>query len=497
MNKKYSNKRLNDTYRKRSNISNNINKINENEHKDNEHKDNDYDKLLSINLSNNQSPENDILENNLDQIVTNCRKYINNTKLTIKKFQAICIDNYRKYNKNSGYFSLASSSGKTFLIFLLFKEEKNKCDKTSIIVTSSKILMNQLEFKIKNFCKKENIITNIILYNSKYSSYDNTLNILNKNKNLIITSYEDIQCIDDIIKKNNLAKNINIIIFDEAHNITKSKNDYLITKFYSRDNIKRVFLTSTPIINNSKYSFNNKDIFGDLIYEYTCASAIKNNTINNWITYEILVKDLIIENNEINTYSNYDELTKIKSYFKTKYFDYILSFSKLSLKYIKDNNINSIIVYSASNFYIKVINYCYKFWCLQNNIQNNIIKHLSYTGYIKLNLTKSYEKYTEDLIKEFKNDFIGIKILITNNLDEGIELSNCNCVVFMFPKKSQSTISQNIGRCIRKNSNDLSHLIYSNGLFDKEQKIYSKKSNEIKKVNNNLLNITSNLYFES
>jgi hypothetical protein len=119
MNKKYSNKRLNDTYGKRSNISNNINKINENEHKDN-----DYDKLLSINLSNNQLLEDDILENNLDQIVTNCRKYINNPKLTIKKFQAICIDNYRKYNKNSGYFSLASSSGKTFLIFLLFKEEK-------------------------------------------------------------------------------------------------------------------------------------------------------------------------------------------------------------------------------------------------------------------------------------------------------------------------------------------------------------------------------------
>ena len=86
-------------------------------------------------------------------------------------------------------------------------------------------------------------------------------------------------------------------------------------------------------------------------------------------------------------------------------------------------------------------------------------------------------------------------MLITNNINEGVEISNCNCVIFAIPKQSQPIIAQNIGRCIRKTDDYKSYIIYPEFFIHDDKSISKKTFDNIKQVSDLLLNTTTNLMF--
>jgi superfamily II DNA or RNA helicase len=430
----------------------------------------DYSTLMNISIDTNISK--------LSDNVLDASPWISHPNLTIKRFQADAIEAYKRYDLQNGYFSMASSSGKTFMIFLLLKEEIKKLRQTKsfIVITSSDYLVTQLSFKITNFCRKERVLHKIYPITSESRVID-LPNIISSNS-IIITTYSS--CVNDIIQSHKLHNKIHTIILDEAHNIClyKSKRKFVPNEI-KKDKIKRIYLTSTPVKSTHEYSMDNESIFGKCIYEYTCATAINNESINKWINIQISTSDI---QEQMELY----QLDNIKRYYKSKIFNFLLSFSKLSIKHLLDNNINSVVVYVKTKKQIKIMNYCYKFWFLQNNINNKIIK------------LYSEEEVNNNInihIDNFKSQFDGIKILITNNINEGVEISNCNCVIFAIPKQSQPIIAQNIGRCIRKTDDYKSYIIYPECLIHDDKSISKITFDNIKQVSNLLLNTTTNLMF--
>jgi predicted helicase len=164
----------------------------------------------------------------------------NNNILEFKPrdYQLEAYNALKENNKN--ILSMPCGTGKTFVSFLLSLDYKNIFILTPLISTTEQILSHYKNY----YSKYENI--NYVLVNCNAERDINNIK-LNKNKNIIASTYDSSDVIWKLLKTTYIDDNL--IIIDEFHNlsedmiINKKNNIYKIIN----SKCKLLFISATPL----------------------------------------------------------------------------------------------------------------------------------------------------------------------------------------------------------------------------------------------------------
>ena len=462
------------------------------------------------------------------KIKVNTKIDLPSSQLTSKYFQEEASSNYINNITDKMLIFMAGSSGKTFTIYLMLKHSINNNMNIFIVATSSNDLLYQMAEKIYKFTIKDEIFVNFMI-NDSTNNGKLYLTILNKDSvkyltnksinHIIFTTYDKGLNMLNLLNSYNII--VNSLFCDESHRIIENIYNYYNDNLLNIDNDiinnysslvnntfdhlinKKVFITATPlsinkdnineifdkdkynilditmkneIINNLlNYSMNNIGLYGKVIYDYPINQALKDESIVDWESIIITRKEY--KSNIKKLLSSIDTLQKniddFMNQFNYKYKYHILLTAERILNQLITNNSSHCIVYTNNIKSIDCINSAFKFWI--NLMNSGIIK---IDKEIKHNLYNITNSNNYSMIREYKTSIKPIKdsytiglyefnIIITNDgLNEGIELSMCNTVAFIMPKKLEHEIIQNFGRCLRKiPKKDKAYVIFSEGIM--------------------------------
>jgi hypothetical protein len=299
-----------------------------------------------------------------------------------------------------------------------------------------------------------------------------------KNNIVIITTYDSSSKIINAISECNKLDDVitpDLLVLDECHNLVsedkiKSANNLLERNEDKIFNpLKYLFLTATPlkIIRRNKnstytddiinFSMDNKEIYGDVFYEYSFYNGIRDKYIVDF--------DIIYLNEKHDT--DYDTITLIKSYNKEEEQQlYFTTVGKLLVKQMKQYNLKHVIVYLSNQNKVKILQE------ILEKIKNN-------NHQINYVISDQTEKDKRNNIENFKKYENGIsKILLSVDIfNEGTDIPICDSILFAEERNSETVIVQNIGRALR---------LYNKNGYHKQQayiilptKVYSVDDTEI------------------
>lgn len=279
------------------------------------------------------------------------------------------------------------------------------------------------------------VTTNI----EEIKSYLEDKNIKDK---IVFVTYQSSQLIGLALNELNIKADLGI--FDEAHKTATSNNDSVFSYGLKDENIpivKRLFMTATPRhikFNNEDneeveiFSMNNKELYGNIAYEYPMRAAIDDGIITDYKIMGILIDDKYIDSytNELKPYSE-----EIINEAKIKAINEAMSKYKLNKALIFNKNIVSskkLERYSNSSIF------------------NKTIKHLD---------GKSKHSYRESVIQELRNSE---QYVITNArlFTEGVDLPIIDMIALFRNIKSEIDIVQTVGRVQRVDKNNPNKIGY-------------------------------------
>lgn len=248
----------------------------------------------------------------------------------------------------------------------------------------------------------------------------------------IFVTYASLSMLNEIIEKEN--KNIDFIIFDEAHHTVgnieckKVMENKLIDKF--------LYLTATPKFlrktckkqEGNKFCMRNESYYGQIIYQLSMRYCIEKNIINKYQLF-LSNSNYNLENNVIK-YQNREFLSR-----------HLISLGMLINAY-KNKYITSCLGFCNS------IESCKK---LKEIIDNNSMIFSDIKVEIYHSKMKNSDK--KEILKKFDKGDINFLISI-NSLNEGIDIENVDSVIFFDNIKGTINIQQKIGRGLRKKSNN-------------------------------------------
>ncbi|NQY43134.1 MAG: Helicase associated domain protein [Legionellales bacterium] len=259
-----------------------------------------------------------------------------------------------------------------------------------------------------------------------------------RKRNIIFCTYQSAEVLSRAMPKN---FSFDLGIFDEAHKTAGRKNKHFALALDDK-NIKigfRLFMTATPkhyrvsekdgfAKRDLAYSMDDKDVYGDVCYEFSFADAIEKNVICD---YKIIIS--VIDSGEVDR----SELRASKSDVGIEAEEVA---HRLALSYaLKKQPVNKIISFhstikDAKEFASRRHSKCFK------NIENFNLFHVS--G----NLSSDDR---HNIIEDFR---ASEKSLLSNArcLTEGIDVPAVDCVAFLHPKRSSIDIVQAVGRAMRK-----------------------------------------------
>lgn len=399
---------------------------------------------------------NDILT--LTDIIKVKRKRFKINKL--RDYQEDCVKQLLKNKSKRMKCIMACGSGKTIIMYEFYK--KYKKNKRTLFLFPSLQLVNQTYRKFRDLFKNKNILC-VCSQMDKYDlaggddiSKERAEVLLNECKNEYDIEYTtDKKIIDKRLKNKEIVvfctyqssiylknSNFDLAFFDEAHKTVNSKKFSTLIYDENCKINKRIFFTATP-----KYYSGNKDtvvgmddkkIYGDIGYEYGFSKAIKDKHILDYdITYYTSDPNYVdlAEENYVKDLKKKDKLVKTN--------DFISAF--MIAKHIKDNpkNKHNILTYhntvNKSKQFAKYLRLIFK----DEKINADVF---TMAGTDRLSTRK-------EVIHDFSNSDISV-ICSARVLNEGVDISCVNTVVFVENRKSTIDIVQCIGRGMRLNGNE-------------------------------------------
>ena len=389
----------------------------------------------------------------------------------LRDCQIQAIENFNKYfyidndgENDRGIISMCCGSGKTRTMYEIIKLCHSYYNKKFFIIATTRTnLLYQLKTDYEKL--KENTTFKIKLVGGSGEEYKkDTLetpehihdvienNFINNVPLIIITTYQSSYKIIDSIK-GKIKLLPDLIIIDESHNTTgenEKQNRMLIKKSDDDlDNIftsdKYLFMTATPVqlllknsnapYNNDEtvYTMNNEALYGKIIYEYSFFQGINdmNPVLVPFETIYYTAKDEIPEDIK-QTIISMDKMDKQKFYFETISDFLIENIKKYKLKYI--------LVYLQNKEKVKM---------MKTEIENIMTnQNINYNVYTVLSNQSKTERNKN--LSNFKKYIDHANILLSVGIfNEGTDIPFIDSVMFAEERNTESTIVQNIGRCLR------------------------------------------------
>lgn len=466
--------------------------------------------------------------------------------MKLRYYQQLAIDQFNDhyYNKSNtrGILSMCCGSGKTLTFWSIIKNcMANHDEKIFMYVTSRRLLVNDVITTIINNIYHDNIHDLDIIYKvsdfSKNKLEDELLRINNGDnkfkyhffehykkhcfirpddnkiineiksrlitkKILIITTYDSCDKFIESMSNhnsdpNNEPINPNLIILDESHNIvsvdkTKRANSILEINdnkcFYPH---KYLFMTATPLkiikknINSEyhndiiEYSMDNISVYGDIFFEY----SFNQGKIDGYVSdFEVILPQNIATETSKEKYTEIikrsQNLTKDEK--QHLYFETIGELLNLA---INKYNLKRTIVYLSQQAKIDIF--------------ENILKRLNIDCYICHSNQSNSDR--NNSINEFKkNTDDGRVLLSVDILNEGIDIPNCDSIMFAEDRNSETVIVQNIGRCLRYYPNKTKAYViiptYVYNMDDTEITVFSSKFKKIRHICDIIRNKNTQIY---
>jgi len=366
--------------------------------------------------------------------------------------------------QNEGLFIYATS--RILLVQSIVADIFNWCyqDKLNLLILVKVSNLNiertgkECKKKYKNKLDKDKFMSyfksnkkNIILLGDETNISDTLISryLHNKNKIIIITTYDSsikiINAISECNQNNEEQITPDLLVLDESHNLVSEDKiktaNYLLERNEEKifNPLKYLFMTATPlkIIRRNKnstytdevikFSMDNKDVYGDIFYEYSFYNGIRD---------KYIVDFNVVYLNEIND-TDEDTLALIKSYNKEEEQQlYFTTVGKLLLKQIAQYDLKHTIVYMSNQNKVKI---------LDKILNQNKVDHEIY--YV---ISDQSEKDKRDNIDNFKIYNGCSKILLSVDIfNEGTDIPICDSILFAEERNSETVIVQNIGRALR------------------------------------------------
>lgn len=376
----------------------------------------------------------------------------------VREYQQKAIKALISCNEPNKQCIMACGTGKTHIMFEYIKKVNNKVDKIVMLFPSLQ-LINQVYKRLrKNIPEIRNILCicsqmdkeSFTCGEATDSEADDILNeFLAKDIKKIYTT--DIKQIKDRLSTSKILilctyqsskllknKEFDLGLFDEAHKTVNNPNfGYLLDNKNCKIK-ERIYFTATPRyykgVQDKCISMNNKDIYGDEVYNYTFKEAIEDNyildfNIIGYVTHPGL-EDII--------YEKYIE----KDGLEVKAND-VISAIQLAQHIKKSDKDNRILTYhntvtNAINFK-KTLNYVFNKYDIEANI-------FVMSGKTRLTIR-------EQIINEFASSKISV-ICSSRVLNEGVDIPCVNTVMFVEPRRSTIDVTQCVGRAMRLHNDE-------------------------------------------
>lgn len=430
----------------------------------------------------------------------NCIKYIGeNKKITYIKrepyeYQKKILSKMKKYFKknNKGILIMPCGTGKTLTSYYHFITDYNTCfiAVPSLYLSSSIFEEWKKENNARNIDCKYLIVASDCDFNDKQNNISSYCVTTNKEeiikfiksegkKKIVITTYQSSELLINACEKLNFKFDIGI--YDEAHRTVGTENK-LFTELAVNDNVcnKKLFMTATSkvIRTNLKrkekiVSMNDKNIYGEKIYQYSMRNAIKNGQL-----CEYKIKILRSHKKFIKMIEN--KYIKLKDNLNVK--TQQIGVASMVIDSIKNRDSLHILIFSNKNKNAKKI-----YDILKELIKTEFENEEIFLDCLSGEDSMKKRKYS---VNEFINSKIGI-ISSARIFNEGVDIKICDTVVFAENKSSNIDIVQCIGRCLRKydkNPNKIGKILLpiitddECNCFDKENKWFKNILNVIRAI---------------
>ena len=399
---------------------------------------------------------------------------------------------YYRYYKN-GILNLFCRYGKT-MVSSLYCKIIPKYKKILVLVPSLYLVNQTYNTWIKYW--SENIIKKVSC-EEDLKNNDEILYFYNENDTCIfICTYHSSDKFEKL--------NFDICIYDEAHRTAGNKYDNKISTDSEDDkiNIKtfkillestnihnKLFLTATKKIYNGEqddiYCMDDENIYGKTI---ASVSAIKARELKRICPYKIITIKTTLNKIDFDIEQFFHENKVVKEKQKKKLLelkDRYIMFAKGLIDCIKLHGIKHIIT-----FHEYIIN-C-KFFCKileEINKQENLLTYVKYiSGDDKKNIR-------DNLIDNFQTQNFSI-LCSAKVLQEGVDIPNCDGVIFIDNKTSNIDITQSFSRCLTYLDEKEAYIMipYEDGTY----LINDEKTNDLRLLLRNISEIDENIkeYFK-
>ena len=404
---------------------------------------------------------------------------------------------YNNHNTR-GILCACCGYGKSYLMYKILKKCIDKGERLFIIATSRIKLLEQLGPDIVKWNKKENnkinlqvsILCSDDIYKNSIRNIDNKLNI-NENQiidkitnrkintaNIFLTTYNSATKLVEKISGYNKEQENNellsdnsiepdLIILDEAHNTVgtgKSNNNEKFHHELFKNNeyfnaSKYLFMTATPLILKHKnphskinteetlYSMNKENIYGKIFYYYSFAQGIKDKIITNFQTIHLKPNKDFLEKADNKNNFNKDKSSVLKLSKEEQQQLYFRDISTLLIESMVKYKFHKTIIYIGNKDKAEIFkNILEK---IKSKIEFDIFKIVSDSN------NSSRRNEEKKFIKSKKAVLIAVNIY-----NEGVDIPCVDSVMFAEERNSQTTIVQNIGRCLRLDDNKLNKIAF-------------------------------------